>query len=74
MGTNAERSPLLQRVAALSPASKQRIMTAAGVPRIVEENTRPPRAHHDWGFARLPSLDHFYKVRREQQRSPIFFM
>lgn len=64
MGTNEQR-PLSSRVAELSEASRERIIEAAGVKRVNEENKRQPRSQHDWGFARLPSLDHFYKVRRE---------
>lgn len=64
MGTNEQR-PLSSRVAELSEASRERIIEAAGVKRVDEENKRQPRSQHDWGFARLPSLDYFYKVRRE---------
>lgn len=65
MGTN-ERRPLSSRVAELSEASRERIVEAAGVNRVAEENKMQPRSHYDWGFARLPSLDYFYKVRREE--------
>lgn len=65
MGTeNHHQKPSLStRVAQLSQARRERIIEAAGVISVEEKNEKQPCSMSDWGFARLPSLDCFYKVR-----------
>jgi hypothetical protein len=53
--------PLWRRVAELDATSKERIVAAAGVSGVVDENRRA-REPPGWGFARIPSLEHFYQV------------
>ena len=64
---------LSSRVAELSVASRERIIEAAGVKHVLEEHRRQPpgsRSRHDWGFARLPSLDYFYRGITNHEMSP----